>query len=87
MQDAVGPSVGSSAIPASLLGTLKSAAVFVLDLLVDQIKQWHNNKHVAAALREFETQTEWQIHRLEGLEAQLASRNDSVDISEPIGAL
>ena len=86
MQDAEGPNVGGLAVPASMLGPLKLAAAIVLNLLIDQIKQWHNIEQVAAMLRGFETQTRGHTHLLEDLEAQLASRKECLDISKSTGA-
>ena len=87
MQDTESPTFGGLATPASMLGPMKSAAATVLNLLIDQIKQWHSIfEQVAAMLREFETQTRGHIYLLEDLEAQLASKEDCVDISKSTGS-
>ena len=78
--------IGSLQFPAEmLLGPLGTAVGFVLDLVVDQIKLWDNNKCEASILQQLLVQTRGHMQLLRDLAAQLASKQDRADISKVLG--
>lgn len=78
--------VGSLHIPVALLGPVGSCVIKVLDLVMDQLAVWKDNKNVISRLQQFQKQTQEHQRLLVKLAAQLAAKADCEDVGAVIGA-